>query len=280
MNSNHHFLIIDGYPKKSRDEFDEAGMKPAAVLYEEMLKRHAPNAKCDIIFPSDTNSKPPAELDTYDGVLWTGCNLTVYRMDDENVLRMREIALHYFEKGIPSFGSCWAAQIAVAIAGGEVKLHPNGREIGIARQIVLTPEGQAHPMYKNKPSVFDAFISHDDEITRLPPHSKCLAGNSWSNVQAIEVNYKKGTFWAPQYHPEYNLYEMARLFIARKSKMLKWGFFRSEEDLNSLVQDFESLWKDRARKDLIWKLGIRDDLMDEKIKEIEFSNWLNHFFKE
>jgi enterochelin esterase-like enzyme len=34
------FLIIDGYPKPSRDEFDVVGMKHASRLYVEMLKKH------------------------------------------------------------------------------------------------------------------------------------------------------------------------------------------------------------------------------------------------
>ena len=58
--------------------------------------------------------------------------------------------------------------MAVVAAGGTVRANPRGREMGIARKIALTPEGRGHPLYAGKGSVFDAFISHVDEITHLP----------------------------------------------------------------------------------------------------------------
>lgn len=47
------FLIIDGYPKPSRDQFDMVGMKYASRLYVEMLKKHLPEAKHNIWLASD-----------------------------------------------------------------------------------------------------------------------------------------------------------------------------------------------------------------------------------
>ncbi len=73
--------------------------------------------------------------------------------------------------------------------------------MGLARKIQLTPEGRGHPMYEGKPSVFDAFISHDDEVTHVPAGGLLLSSNSWTHVQSISVTSGKGTFWAVQYHP-------------------------------------------------------------------------------
>ncbi len=272
------FLIIDGYSKESRDQFQAAEMKIAGQLYQEMLHRVAPNAKAEVFFPSDLNLQPKAELSDYDGVLWTGCNKTVFHMDDPCVIRMRDLTNRFFELGTPSFGSCWAAQIAVAVAGGEVKAHPRGREIGIARKIHLTEAGKKHPMYQGKNPVFDAFISHDDEITKLPPNAQVLAGNSWSQVQAVIVPYKKGVFWAVQYHPEYDLHEVARLFIARKEKMLRWGFFENETQLNQMVEDYQALAKSPQTKHLLWKYAIDEDVLNTQYRELEFQNWLKAHF--
>jgi hypothetical protein len=55
--------------------------------------------------------------------------------------------------------------------------------MGLARKIVLTPEGRAHPMYDGKPTVFDAFTSHEDEVTHIPQASVILAGNEWTRIQ-------------------------------------------------------------------------------------------------
>ena len=73
--------------------------------------------------------------------------------------------------------------------------------MGIGRKIRLTEEGRAHPMFDGKPEVYSHFVSHDDEVTRLPPDATLLAGNDYSRVQAVEVRHGRGIFWGVQYHP-------------------------------------------------------------------------------
>ncbi len=79
------FLIIDGYAKASRDDFDVAGMRQAWKLYEDLLSQHLPNAESKVWFPSD-HAEPPAGPADFHAVLWTGCNLTIYA-DEARVLR-------------------------------------------------------------------------------------------------------------------------------------------------------------------------------------------------
>ena len=165
--------------------------------------------------------------------------------------------------------------MAAFAAGGEVEPNPKGREMGMARKIHLTPEAYSHPMFEGKPRVFEGFVSHDDMVTKLPPGGVLLAGNSFANVQALAVTHKNGTFWATQYHPEYNLHEMARLIVAREEKLIKAGFFRSHEDMTKLVDLMEELAKEPDRKDLRWQLAIDDDVLSDKIRQCEFVNWIN-----
>ena len=103
-------LIIDGYPEKSRLQFDKVGMTLAGKLYEKMLFQHMPDAETTILYTSDDSTMLPSleVLKIYDGILWPGCNLTVYHDDDERVQRMIKIVDLAFEAGIPQFGSCWA----------------------------------------------------------------------------------------------------------------------------------------------------------------------------
>jgi len=147
--------------------------------------------------------------------------------------------------------------------------------MGLARKIYLTPEGLKHPMYEGKPPVFDGFISHDDEITKMPEDSELLASNEFTNIQAVSVKYKKGTFWAPQYHPEYDLHEVARLIIAREEKLIKQNYFKNHDDLMAYVNDLESIFSNNSGKDLRWKYGIDEDVLDDSIRQLEFVNWLN-----
>ncbi len=271
------FLIIDGYPKRSRDELQAAGMKLAWELYANMLLQHQPQAVYDVLLPSDPGVDMPSakDLPRYAGIIWTGCNLTIYDKDDRNVCSQIEFAKSAYEVGVPSFGSCWGIQMAAVAAGGEVAPNPKGREMGLGRKICLTPEAYNHPMFEGKPPVFEGFVSHDDMVTRIPPGGTLLAGNGFAPVQALAVAHKNGTFWATQYHPEYDLHEMARLIVARKKKLVAAGFFRGHEDLADLVDRMEALAREPSRKDLRWQLAIDDDVLCDSIRQCEFVNWLN-----
>lgn len=272
------FLILDGYPKVSRDQFDTFGVKLAGNLYADLLQRHLPEAKYDIIYTSDEDAVIPNDEDIkkYAGILWPGCNLTVYHDEDERVTKMKNISMSGFNTGVPQFGSCWAAQLAVYIAGGEINPNPKGREMGVARKIFLTEEGKKHPMYEGKTNVFDAFISHDDMITKMPKGAINLASNDFTEVQAVEVIYKNGVFWAPQYHPEYDLHLMSGLIQAREEKLTKENYFKGHDDLKEYADQLEAISQDPSRKDLRWKLAIDDDLVSDDIRELEFANWIKY----
>ena len=165
--------------------------------------------------------------------------------------------------------------MAAFAAGGEVESNPKGREMGLGRKTYLTPEAYSHPMFEGKPRVFEGFVSHDDMVTKIPPGAALLAVNSFAPVQALAVTYKNGTFWATQYHCEYNLHEMARLIVAREKKLVAAGFFRGHEDLMDLVDRMEALYKEPDRKDLRWQMAIDDDVLSDPIRQCEFVNWLN-----
>jgi GMP synthase (glutamine-hydrolysing) len=278
MSNSYKFLIIDGYPKVSRDQFDALGMTRAGKLYANLLLKYMPEAEYDILYTSFPGVNVPDEegLKKYDAILWPGCNLTVYHDHDENVTKLLDLARDGFKVGLEQFGSCWAAQLAVYVAGGEVKPNPKGREMGVARKLFLTEEGKNHPMYAGKTPVFDAFISHDDMITKLPEGAVNLASNKFTEVQAVEVVFENGVFWSTQYHPEYNLYEVAKLITSREELLTREEYFRSHEDLIEYVDQLETISKDPSRKDLRWKLGIDDDLLSDEIRELEFANWLNN----
>ena len=270
------FLVIDGYNRAARDELRAGGASAAGDLYVGMLKKCLPGAVCDVIHPADPDTSLPkgAALAQYDGIAWTGCSLTVYE-EDPRVHPQIELAREAFKSRVPSFGSCWAAQIAVTAAGGIVRPNPRGREMGIARKIVLTPEGRGHPLYAGKANVFDAFISHVDEITHLPAGAVLLASNAFTHIQAVAVTHKGGQFWGLQYHPEYDLHELARLTWCRIDKLQKLGFFRDREAGEQYVNLLETLHQDPSRKDVAWLLGIDEDVTNEDIRLAEVRNWID-----
>ncbi len=275
-----HFLVVDGYSREGRAELAAGGASEAGDLYQAMLKKCAPGSTVDIVYPADPDSSLPtgAAIDDYDGICWTGSSLTVFE-DDPKVTPQIDFARAAFEAGIPSFGSCWAAQIAIVASGGIVQANPRGREMGIARKIALTAEGRAHPLYEGKANVFDAFISHMDEVTHLPPGAVMLAGNAFTQIQAVAVTHKGGTFWGLQYHPEYDLRELARLTFCRIPLLTAMGFFQDENAGLEYVDKLEALHQDPSRKDLAWLLGVDDDVMNEDIRLIEVRNWIQRLVR-
>jgi GMP synthase (glutamine-hydrolysing) len=275
MGAGARFLVIDGYHKAARAELGAGGASEAGSLYARMLQKCLPGALCDILHPADPGESLPqgAALEQYDGIAWTGCSLTIYE-DDPRVGPQIELARAAYESKVPSFGSCWAAQMAVVAAGGIVRANPRGREMGIGRKIALTPEGRSHPLYFGKNTVFDGFISHVDEITHLPPGAVLLASNAFTHVQAVAVTHRGGQFWGLQYHPEYDLHELARLTWCRIDKLVSLGFFRDRDAAQQYVDLLEVLHQDASRKDVAWLLGIDDDVMNEDVRLAEVRNWI------
>ena len=276
MSLEPHFLVIDGYRKAGREELAAGGCTPAGELYAQVLGKCHPRSIVDIIYPADPGVKLPsgAGLHSYDGIAWTGSSLTVYH-DDPGVSAQIDLAKAAFQSGVPSFGSCWAAQVGVVAAGGICAANPRGREMGVARKITLTPEGRGHPLYTGKASVFDAFISHEDEITHLPSGALNLASNTFSVVQAVSVTHQRGVLWAVQYHPEYDLRELARLIYCRIDRLVGMGFFQDRTAAEDYVSKLEALHQDPSRHDLAWLLGLDGDVMNEDVRLLEVRNWID-----
>lgn len=273
------FLVIDGYTKDGRADLQAGGASTAGELYRTMFDRSSPvGATSDIVYPCDPDF--PSDIrdintDEYDGVGWTGCSLTIYS-GEERVNKQIDLAKEFYKRGIPQFGSCWSIQIAAVAAGGVCAKNPRGREMGFARKITLNSTGRAHPMYIGKPSVFDAFISHEDEISHAPPTGQVLCSNDWTAIQGMSVKHGKGEFWAVQYHPEYDLKELARLTYCRINKLIGMGFFQNRADAETYVNELETLHKDPTRKDLWWKHGISGDILNPDVRTVEVRNWIQH----
>lgn len=269
--------IINGYPKSSRRALDISNVTQAHHLYLSFLKNMVPNGNFDTLYVADMDVSLPAgaSLHSYDGYIWTGSNLTMYH-DVPEVTRQVELSRAIYQAGVPQYGSCWGVQMAAMAAGGDVKLNPRGREWSIARDITLTDAGRKHPMYTGKQNQFDGFIMHLDEVTRIPEGGTLLASNEHTPVQALAVKYPGGgEFWATQYHPEFTLYEMAGLMVARKAALTKEGFFAEEQEVETLTNKMIALSKDPDNRKLRQELNISDDILRDNIRQAEVENWLN-----
>lgn len=272
------FCVINGYPAANRKVLEASGVAQADDLFKDFFQNYTPNAQIDTLYIADLEVEVPtgAKLKSYDGYAWTGSNLTIYHHDDPRVTRQIEFSRAVYDAGVPQTGTCWGVQMAATAAGGTVEKNPKGREWSIARDIQLTDAGKKHPLYKGKPEKFDGFIMHLDIVTRIPQGGTLLASNAHSHVQSLEVKCGKGTFWATQYHPEFNLYEMARLLIARKEPLTQEGFFTAESEVEALANKMIELSKNPQSQELRKLLKVGDDILTREIRQQEFRNWVDY----
>ena len=274
--SNLRLCIVNCYPEASRKNFDLSDVGHPHDLFLDFLRREAPNASSEIVYVADPDFALPEgkTINDYDGFIWTGSDLTVYHVDDPRVSGQIDFARLLMNSAAASFGSCWGIQMSALVGGGEVDVNPNGREWGIARDIELNDAAKSSPMLAGKPTKFDAFIMHLDEVKKLPEGTVSLGGNAHTAIQAAVLENGEATFWSTQYHPEYNLHEMGRLIAARAVALVKEGHFEDEEAVANYAADMKALYANPNSAELRERLGVSDDIIDSKIREVELRNWI------
>jgi GMP synthase (glutamine-hydrolysing) len=266
-------LVIDGNVAKVRALLSAALGYDSGVGYAQILRRIDPTLHVDILTAADGGSLASGVgVESYDGVTITGSALNVYN-GGEPVTRQIELAKAVFAAGVPFFGSCWGLQVAVTAAGGEVRANPRGREFGFARRVLLTEEGQKHPLFAGKPVSFEAPTVHRDEIASLPAAATLLADNDFG-VQAASFKHRAGTFWGVQYHPEYDYRDIAAVTERYGQILVAEGMFRDMAALAAFAGDVRALQENPADAPLLWKYGLGPAMRDESMRLLEIRNWL------
>lgn len=241
-------------------------------FYARVLRDISRDVATEIIHPADHRGRTHVGLADFDGLLWTGSALNAYRPIPE-VRSQIELARHALATSIPTFGSCWGLQITAIAAGGVVAPSRNGREIVVARDIELTETGLTHPMFRGKPPRFDAIAVHADEIVTRPAAMHVLASNAHSPVQAAEIALGGG-FWGTQYHPEYDLPEIAIVIRRYGDRLVDDGTFPSTEARDQTSNELSELGRDPGRNDLAAKYDLDASVLDAGIRRREIFNWL------
>jgi GMP synthase (glutamine-hydrolysing) len=271
-------LIVDGVPAASQERLAAHGGARLGDAYQAALRSQLPaglgDLECIILAAGDgIPLLNDFALSDFHGIAWTGSPLSAFEELDA-VKAQVEFARTAFRSGVPCFGSCWGLQVMSVALGGRVHRHSRGPEVGVARQITLTDAGRAHPMYDGKAAVFDALCVHQDEVCRLPAGACLLAGNEFSAIQAAEMTDGDRSFWGVQYHPEYDLAQIAALFSVGAQRLVAAGFAATLADAETIAVDFKALHFDARRKDLAWRYGIGADILDPQRHRLEFANWL------
>jgi GMP synthase (glutamine-hydrolysing) len=77
-----------------------------------------------------------------------------------------------------------------------------------------------------------------------------------------------------QYHPEYELADVAALSIARERQLISQASFADEADASRYRAELLALDAAPGRADLRFRLGIDDDVLDPATRTREVANWL------
>ena len=126
------------------------------------------------------------------GIILSGGPLNVYQLNndlfDNKILKL----------GIPILGICFGHQIISKEFGGKVK-HSKFREFGLAEVIKIKKSLLLKNFFdkKNKSKVW---MSHADQVTKLPRGFKKVAYSRNSKLAIIENSSKK--IYGVQFHPE------------------------------------------------------------------------------
>jgi GMP synthase (glutamine-hydrolysing) len=266
-------LVVEGNIASDRRRIAESAGATPGESYAKVLNSLAPEARVDICTPADADASLAAPLDAYDGVAITGSALNIYKREPGS-LRQIDFLRQAFGCGVPIFGSCWGLQLAAVAAGGDVGPNPRGREVAFARKIILTEAGLAHPMHEGRAPAFDAPSIHGDELVRLPDETIVTAWNEMSRVQAAEIRYDRGVFWGVQYHPEYDLRDVATTVRRYGKRLVDEGFFADATHLERYADDLLILEENAARRDISWRLGLGEDIVQPNKRLCEIANWI------
>ena len=266
---------MEGNRRAHRRAAAALGVRSASDIYAQAIAAHFPDAALDTVNAADRDEALPAGagLDAYDGLVISGSAL--HAGDTGFAVRNQiDLVRAFAQTGKPILGSCWGLQIAALAAGGAVRPSPRGREAGFARNIALNYAGRGHAFLAGRPAAFDAICIHYDEVTRLPAGAIVLAGNAHSPVQAAIVPLGRSEVWAVQYHPEYDLQQIASMMRHYQKDMIADGFVRDAEEVDAQVLRLEALHRAPDDKALAWQLGVDKQVLDDALRRTEIINWV------
>ena len=253
-------LIVEGNLKEENQSFSAGGIKTHTESLKDSISYFTNKLIIDVVNPSsDENINEVAkDLGKYHGMIWGGSSLNIY--NDTPEIRRQIQFMRECQKSIKKiFAVCWGMQVAVTVAGGEVKKCLNGAHRGIAHDIEIIENGLKHPIYKNKNKRFNTPAFNFDEVVKLPEGSTLLSSNPINKVMGINFNVGSTNIWGIQYHPEITYTKMIDLINFRKDRLLEKKAFVDQTEIDTHVKIIEN----------------ENKISNKDARMRELKNWLN-----
>ena len=167
------------------------------------------------------------------GIILSGGPLNVYQINKYSFDK------RIIENQIPVLGICFGHQILSKLNGGRVK-QSKYREFGLAN-IRKKSESILTKNFFNKKNINKVWMSHADQVSKLPKNFNVIASSQNSKFAIIEN--KKKNFYGVQFHPEVTHTENGKklinnfIFLICKIKR-NWS---SKDQKIKLIKDVQNL---------------------------------------
>ena len=195
-----------------------------AAMFEKLLSSADP--KLEFQTYQVTQLEYPQHINECDVYLITGSKSSCYE-DTQWIHRLKQFVVDCHEQEKKLLGICFGHQLIAHALGGMVQKYDRGWGVGIATSKIthqphwLTPEQQE----------FNLLVSHQDQVTRLPPEASLVAGNEFCPIASYRVNHSILTF---QGHPEFT-HDYVHYIMTQRRQLI--GEQAYQQGMESLQQN-------------------------------------------
>ena len=141
---------------------------------------------------------------TIKGIVLSGGPLNVYEINKYSFDKK------LIENGLPVLGICFGHQILSKLNGGKVKQSKH-REFGLANIFKMKNSILTNKFF-NKKKTIKVWMSHADQVSKLPKDFKKIASSENSQFAIVENTSKK--YFGVQFHPEVTHTENGKRLIS------------------------------------------------------------------
>lgn len=196
-------------------------------MFETLFKRLDPKLEFRVWRCLD--GEIPDDIEAVDAWLTTGSKFGVN--DDLTWIRDLEAFIRrLWEAGKPLVGICFGHQLIARALGGEVVKSPRGWGVGLSfNRVTDRAEWMTPPR-----ATLDLVVSHQDQVERLPPETRVLAGSDFCPYYLMQVGEH---FLGVQGHPEFSPAYSRDLMALRRSVVGDQRVREGEASLDSAVDD-------------------------------------------
>ncbi len=150
-----------------------------------------------VIDPFDaTRGSYPTDLDTFDGFITTGSRASVYDPHPWIIsLGALITTLHQQRRKLAAI--CFGHQLVAHVLGGKTEKAAQGWGVGVATSRIVRHTAWMH----TAPDSINLIVSHQDQVTALPPEAELLATSDFCPVSMYRIG---DHIFSMQGHPEFS----------------------------------------------------------------------------